>query len=138
MAKSNTQKIEMLQKELANLQSLHASLYLPKHFENMMTKISIIEESARKSQANMTTCYAAIVFVFLMFTVLALGVVYCIYRLNQFKFNLIPRLYRPPGLQYKPIRSRHHRQRVRAGKTIPLEIIQEEQSFSAPEIVTER
>lgn len=137
MANSNTQKIEMLQKEIANLQSLHANLYLPKHFENMMTKISVIEESARKSQSNITTCYAALVFVFLMFTVLALGVVYCIYRLNQFKFNLIPRLYQD-NWPSKRLRSRQYRRRVRAGKTIPLEILQEEQSFSAPEIVVER
>jgi len=120
-----------LSKDINNLKSALASLYVPKHFDSLMKKVGSIEENTAKAQASMNTCYNATFFIFMMFLLFTLGVVYIIWRMNYFKFlfrqNLHGRYTRPKACYacYRPWRKR-------ACRSAPIK-----DHFSAPELVAD-
>ncbi len=97
-----------LEKDVDNLKSLMANLYIPKHFDSLMRKVGSIESHMVRAQNSMTTCYNVTFFVVFLFTLLLLGVVYIIWRMGYFKFftrhNVFRRYARPKSCYacYRP------------------------------------
>ena len=74
--------------ELDQLRATLAALYVPKHFDGLMKKVGTIEENTRLAKISMNTCYQTTFVVFFMFMLLAIGVVYFIWRLDLWKLWL--------------------------------------------------
>jgi len=77
-----------LNKDVEDLKSTVAHLYIPKHLEAMMKKVGNIEQNVAKAHDSMMTCYYITFFIVILFVIFTFGVVYVLWRMNYFKFLL--------------------------------------------------
>ena len=73
-------------KDVADMKAQLNSLYIPKHFDNMMKKIGNIEAGVQISQSRMEFCYFVSMFTCLLFAILVFVALYCMWKMNYFQF----------------------------------------------------
>jgi hypothetical protein len=122
-----------LTKDVEDLKSTVAHLYIPKHLETMMRKVGSIEQNVLKAHESMVTCYYVTFFIVILFVICTFAAVFILWRMNYFKFllrhNKFGRYTRPRSCYscWRPWKKNYTTQAESQMKA----------SFSSPELMTE-
>lgn len=115
------------QKEIESLKSNFAALYIPKHFDNMMTKIGNMDKNMSRAQNDMGFCYFVCIFTLMLFLIAVFIGLYIMWKMNYFRLlfrqNRFSRYTRPKSCYSC------HRSWKRSGQTAS------KPNFSSPELM---
>ena len=82
---SDTATVKDLMGEIEAIKQVLKDLYIPQHFDNMMTKIGKVESSVSQAEKHTVCCYNTLLAVFVVFVALVTALCYIVWKIDYWR-----------------------------------------------------